>query len=173
MNDEATEVEGLDGVEIVVAGRKFTPSVNTTFEQDLYVMDRMRAGGLNGLQTEVTTEGELNELAQEILIQSYRSGKLFELLAGVLEEEGKEWSPESADENAIMFSKLTDPEDKKALHGSLVGVVLSFFVAEDSSLKISPKSSEDSPAKAPSPAPAPPPRGRQRKGRSTSKSGGK
>lgn len=138
------EVIGGGMVEkVVIGGRAYVPSVQTTFEQDFYVMDRVSAAGLDKIVEGLKPDGDLEEFSRELILKTYRSGKMFEILAGIMVEEDLVggWSPEEAEVTAEFFRTLTDPEDKRALQGVLVGVILGFFVNADGSLQISPKSS--------------------------------
>jgi hypothetical protein len=151
---------------VEVAGRKFVAAQHTTFEQDLYLMDRIRSAGVDKMPTSVSEEGELTDAAEELLYSAYRTGHLFEILAGLMVEVDVPWNKDEADLNAEFFAGLSNPEDKKALHGVMVGAVLSFFVGAGGSLQISQKSSERK-GKGP---PAPP---AVRGGRRSTKSGTK
>ena len=91
-----------------------------------------------------------------MLMSAYRSGKLFEILGGIMVEEGTKWSPERAMETAQFFADLTAPEDKQAIHGIMVGAVLGFFANGGGFTATSPKSSslsDQEPPAAPKPAP--------------------
>lgn len=131
--------------ELVLRGRKFVPAgESTTFEQDLYIMDHVRASGVEQIEfTQADRGPKLAAKAEQVVLQAYRTGQLFHILAGILVEEGKLWSVESANENAKFFAGLNTVADKKAIQGSVVAVILSFFVNEEGSFVISPKSSSD------------------------------
>jgi hypothetical protein len=139
----------MEGPEaITVEGRTFEHVVNTTFEQDMWIMDHVRASGLDALpeeMRELTEGGEFNKMAERVVLHAYKSGHLFHLLAGTLVEKGEPWTTVSAELNAEFFATITDPESKKALSAGIVGVVLSFFVNEEGYFVISPKSSGDLP----------------------------
>jgi hypothetical protein len=130
--------------ELVIAGRRFLPTMNTSFEQDLYIMDNVRAAKLENVGEQLTENAEeMSALAEEIILKAYRSGRLFAIMGGMLEEEGKGWNPESAAANTKLFAGLTSPEDKEALRGTLVAIILSFFMNEEDFSQISLKSSSD------------------------------
>lgn len=122
---------GLDSeTTIVLSGRKFHSTKGTTLEQDIYVTDLVHDAGLQVLAEKFQKENkDIADVAQEVVLTAFRSGKLFRLLGAVLTEEGKEWGKESAEQNARFFSKLTDQKDKEALRGSIVAVILGFFVS--------------------------------------------
>lgn len=167
MTDDTPQVEP-----IVVAGRTFRPATNTTFEQDLFIMERVDATGADSL--ELKGENDLTAFAQKTILDAYRSGKLFELVAGMLVEDGKEWSPEAAKVNALFFAGLRDKADKEALHESMVAALLSFFLNAVSSFSTSPNSLEGaSESGEPSRTPPLPPKRKLTGGRKISSSGTK
>lgn len=134
--------EALRSLDIEVAGRRFKNSTATTFEQDMYVMQLLEETGLQKLAQDFNVlEQDISEISSKVIIQAFASGKLFHLLAGTLEEVGVPWTVKNAQVNGEFFSKLTDPKDKDALKGSLVAVILSFFVSGLLSSKTSPISS--------------------------------
>lgn len=118
---QAIEVEP-----IVVAGRTFRPTMKTTFEQDFFVVELMSQTSVTKLSA--ARGDELDKVAEEVILNAYRSGNLFRLLAGMTVEEGKKWTIKSAEENAIFFAELSEPEDKDAIREALIGILLSFFV---------------------------------------------
>lgn len=124
-----------------VSGRTFAPTKDTTFEQDLFIMDIVTEAGLSEDKFELDSTGKhLSNDAANLVLKAYRSGRLFLLLAGILEEQDKPWTVDAAYDNANFFSKLSSKEDKKAIQAAVVGTVLSFFMAGDGSLRIFPKS---------------------------------
>jgi len=133
------------GTTLTIAGQSYRPVSSTSFEQDLYAMQLVSEAGLTELAKSFENDSDKNleQVATRLVLQAFRSGKLFELLAAVLQGPGPTpWSIEQAQVNAKTFANLTDPKDKAALQGSLVGVILGFFVSGVVSLKISPRSSE-------------------------------
>lgn len=115
---------------ITVGGRTFRPSTSTTFKQDIYVMSLVDEAGLDGIAKQFK-EGnfDIDDVAQKIIITAFTRGKLFELLGAVMEEEGVAWSIEASKANAEFFAGLRAMEDKTALRGSIVAVILGFFVS--------------------------------------------
>lgn len=128
---------------VTVGGRHFYVTRDTTYEQDMYVMSVMRKAGLEKLAAEfdMTNVEGFDEVAQSLVVTAFENGQLFRMLGGILEEDGFEWTPEEADENAIFFSQLRDKEDKEALRGSMVAAILGFFVNGLLSSRTSPNSS--------------------------------
>lgn len=136
-------------VMMVLEGRKFIPVEDTTFEQDLWIMAHVRNAHLIDIRlTEVTA---MTDLAEDVLMRAYTSGKLFLILAGILTEEDKVWSPDEAVKNATFFSQLKDQESKTNLQAAVVGVLARFFLSAAASLGISTSSSRSLAATSPSP----------------------
>lgn len=127
---------------IVIEGRTFRGSVSTTFEQDIYIMQVLEEAGLSDLaSTFDITKDDIGDIQSRVIIKAFSSGKLFDLLAASLEEEGVKWTVHRAKENAKFFANIRKTEDKKNLRGSIVGVVLGFFVSGLLSSKTFQKSS--------------------------------
>lgn len=129
-----------DGMIIAIAGRTFRPTAQTSFKQDIYVMSLLKSAGLIKMAEgfDPLTD-DLDGVAQEIIVQAFSSGQLFSLLGAVLEEVGIPWSQARAVDNAEFFADLRDPKDKETLHGSIVGVLMGFFVSGALSSRRSPK----------------------------------
>jgi hypothetical protein len=122
--------EPLQPPELEVGGKFFLTKFETTFEQDLHIMSVIREAGLDKLGAEIDfTTAEMSDIASRIIIKAFASGKLFDLLGAILCERGKEWSMDLARDQGLFFSRLKKPEDKKALHGAIVMVILGFFVS--------------------------------------------
>lgn len=132
-----------DVTEVTIAERTFRPCASTTFKQDMYVMTLLKAAGLVKLADGFDLSKDLDDVAQNIIIEAFASGKLFDLLGAVMEEVGKPWTIKDAKANAEFFADLSKPEDKAALHGSIVGILLGFFVSGALSGKTSPKFSTE------------------------------
>lgn len=133
-----------EGNIIEVAGRRFSPVAETTYEQDMFIMKILRDAGLAQM-----TEGfdpvkdDLSEAAQNLIVRAFASGKLFTLLAATLEEEGHEWTMADAERNGVFFSRLKKLSDKEALRGSIVGILTGFLISGVLSSRISGRSSLD------------------------------
>lgn len=138
--------ELAQGPDLVIAGRTFRKCVTTTFEQDIYIMAMLRDAGIMKAGESFNPEvASLDDVAQDVILRAFTSGKLFEILAGTLEEVGEPWSIPNARANAQFFAQLTDQADKATLHGSIVGALLGFFITGAQSSMISRKSSRPSP----------------------------
>ncbi|HET7552197.1 MAG TPA: hypothetical protein VFK04_12975 [Gemmatimonadaceae bacterium] len=110
---------------ILLGGRRWRPAQETTARHDDWVMLQVIEADLETLSQ--TAPGA--DAAREILIRAIRSGKTYLLLAGMLVEEGRAWTPESATANAEFFANLTSMEDKQTLRAALVHrAILPFFL---------------------------------------------
>ena len=127
----------VKGVTFRVDGRNFvqeTPS----FEQEMYIMEQCVQAGLDQVALETTPDGkDLEPAIKRLLIQAYRSGALFKLMAALVVEENKEWTEESAERNANLFRKARDSEAKDGLRPALIGALLAFFESGASLRQIS------------------------------------
>lgn len=127
-------IEFLSHTVIVLGGRTFRPSANITFEQDLFFMQQVSKTGLDKVSTDITqvaemSTEELTDDTQNIIMKAYTSGCLFLMLAGSLTEDEIPWTPEIATTNAVFFSKLTDPKDKKLLMSVMANIILGFLLS--------------------------------------------
>jgi hypothetical protein len=133
-----------EGNVIEVAGRRFVPCSETTYEQDMYVMKILRDAGLAQMTDGFDpVKDDLSEAAQDLIVRAFSSGKLFMLLAATLEEEGHEWTMADAERNGLFFSRLKKLPDKEALRGSIVGILTGFLISGVLSSRISGRSSLD------------------------------
>lgn len=134
-------VEQMVGSGLTIAGRKFRVTTATTFEQDLFILSHMNESKLSEIARgfDPATD-DVSQFAESVIVKAFQTGKIFLLLAGSLVEEGVEWTVEGAEQTAKFFSTLTDARDKQALHSSIMGILLSFFLKGESSVTISPKS---------------------------------
>lgn len=113
-----------------VAGRKFKPMPKTTFRQDMYIGSLLRHAGLLKVASGFNAAADdLSEFAMDVIATAFEHGKLFDILGGIMQEDGVPWSIESAKANALFFSELTEDEDKRQLHGAIVGAIMGFFVS--------------------------------------------
>ena len=130
-------------------GRKFKITEATTSRQDMWVMTRLDQAGLEVIAATYNTPDKLDQLAIKCVEAAYENGTLYEILAGILVEDGKKWTQESARKNAEYFSDLTDQNDKNAINGPIVSILMLYFasglVSTGTSLKFSEQESEASP----------------------------
>jgi hypothetical protein len=67
---------------------------------------------------------------RKMVIEGYRTGTLFDMVAVCLVEEGKEkWTIEDANEVSSFIGDLTDPADKQIVSDAITGIVVNFFAA--------------------------------------------
>jgi hypothetical protein len=136
----ALDLEGIElpDVEITVQGRTFRPAKRTTIAQDMYARKMLKVAGLETFVQHINLRTfDLDELAEEIILTAYETGVLFNVLAGLLVEDGVQWTRERAEETALFFEQVSDPDDKNALLQPIAGVVLSFFVNAIGSIETS------------------------------------
>ncbi len=118
----------VTGVQLVVEGRTFVQE-HPTFEQEMRIHElAVRAGltDLKGLAFDPETD-DIQKPLHEMIVRAYQSGVLFQLMASLVTEEGKDWTVDAANEWAELFRTTRDPESKKNLQPALVGAVVAFF----------------------------------------------
>jgi hypothetical protein len=149
MEDQDAMLEGLTippGMVLEVGGRTFRPSSETTFEQDLYIGSLLKDAGLVKMAAGFDlAKDEISDVAVDIITNAFASGKLFDVIAASMEEIGTPWSIPEAKKNAQFFAQLRKAEEKKKLHGAIVGIILGFFVSGAVSSTTSLSFSEDAP----------------------------
>ncbi len=127
---------------ISIAGRTFRYAEGTSMDQDGYVITRMKRAGLYDLASGFNMQtDDIGKLGEEMILQAFESGALYEILAGIFVEDGIPWSRKAAADNARFFGALTDPTDKKAIYAHLATVILDFLLVADAWSKGSLKSS--------------------------------
>lgn len=141
-------------------GRTFRISTLTTSRQDMFIMTRLDRAGLDALGAAATDPTKLDALAMELVANAYDADLLFEILAGILSEDGVAWSKDAAMRNAEYFANLTNPADKTLIQGPIVSILLLYFISGLASKETFPKSSEEAgnaeeSAVSPSETPAP------------------
>lgn len=145
---EATTVEREltppEGMVLEIQGRKFRPLTKTKYKQDIYIMSLLRDAGLVQMAANFNPVTDVvTEVVQEIIIKAFAAGQLFQILGATMiaEDQTEGWSIEGSKANAEFFENLEEDEDKKKLHGSIVGVLMGFFVSGALASAISQKSS--------------------------------
>ena len=143
------DVDRILGAGVTLAGRTFRALGVTTFEHDAFMMQALtEANLLSTLQRFDPARQELGDATAAIIVQCFRTGKLFDLLGGVLVEDGTTWTPQTAATAARFFAGLTDPADKDALEAVIPFVLLRFFLRAGASWKASLRYSTSSDARA-------------------------
>lgn len=120
--DEETRVQLSDG-------RTFKITEATTSRQDMWVMTRLDRAGLEAISQTYNTPEKLDEMAVKLVEEAYEKGLLYEILAGILVEEGVKWTQESAKANAEYFADLSNPGDKAAIQGPVASILLLYFAS--------------------------------------------
>lgn len=141
---------------IVLSGRTFRKTARTTLDQDAYVMRRMREFGLANIDVDPANP-DLDGVAENLILRAFETGKMYEILGGMLVEDNVKWTRANAATNADFFRDLDTKADKQALYASISSVMLDFLVAaaewSKTSRKSSPKSGEPTPVPQGLPAP--------------------
>lgn len=139
-----------DGNILEINGRRFKPLTKTKYKQDIYVMSLLRDAGLVQMAAGFNPlTDDVSEVAQEIIVKAFAAGQLFQILGATMAEEGVPWTIEGSKANAEFFENLEEEDDKKQLHGAIVGVLMGFFVSGALASAISQKSSDPSGARPP------------------------
>lgn len=123
-------------------GRVFHITEATTSRQDMWVMTRLDKAGLEVIAQRYSTPDKLDELAVKCVEAAYDNGTLYEILAGMLVEDGVKWTQETARKNAEYFADLTNSEDKIAIQGPIVSILMLYFASGLASSTTSLKSLE-------------------------------
>ena len=114
---------------IEIEGRKFKPIKNSTFEHDIWIMNKVRAAGISDVtqQREETQDALIERLATIAV----GSGLLMDILGGTLmpaEIDPARWTPQTGEETAAFFGKVTDELSKQKLRSQIGGLLFFFFV---------------------------------------------
>lgn len=125
---------------ITIAGLQLKQIEDATLAHDIWVMQQIKACGLDNLQMDL---GETPEaFAQRILMQTATNGDIFQLLGGLLipvDVKPCDWSPNLAAETGLFLSRVTSPNDKLAVRGQIAAALAGFFTHGIASSRISPK----------------------------------
>lgn len=115
---------------ITVNGRTFAPCTDTTIEQDQLIAYILEESGLGKLKDFNPLTDDFTEVSRQLIMRAFGTGKLFTLLGAMFEDvPAQEFSLAGAEERADFLRKLKRRVDKDALKGSIVAMILSFFVS--------------------------------------------
>jgi hypothetical protein len=113
---------------ITLGGRTFRRAESTTVDQDAYVTKRLRDSGLAKMLSDFDPRtDDLLDLNERIIFEAYERGVMYEVLAGILVEDGVPWSRARAAANATMFADITDRAEKAAIVASAADFLFDFF----------------------------------------------
>lgn len=127
---------------LTIAGRTFRHPSSTTIAQDAYVMKRQRAFGFsNAVKSFDGTRESVTDASEGLIFAAFESGIMFEILAGVLVEDGVAWTRDVAASNTQFFKTLTDPVDKNRVWENIAEILSVFLIGVAEWLPPSPKSS--------------------------------
>jgi hypothetical protein len=130
---------------MVLGGRTFRQSTVTTIDRDAYLSKRFRVSGLAAFsRTFDPATDDLNEFSEKLLWEAFESGVLYEILAGMLIQDGVRWTRKVAETNAAFFANLTDAADKHAIAERSGDILFDFLVLAAASRKTFPSTSETS-----------------------------
>jgi hypothetical protein len=127
-------------------GRSFRHAVSTSAVQDVFVTRRLRQAGIAAaLPTDrLTSEADILRFAasfEDAIWAAFEAGIMYEILGGLLVEEGVVWTPAIALETAALIRSLTDPDEKDAIFEYAAEVLVSFFTRAAISRRTSLRSS--------------------------------
>lgn len=145
---DGLNLEDADQEPIQVGDLTLVPSVHTTLRQDAYVMKCAADCGLVEVIEHAREHQDITDVAVSIVQRVWGSGKVPELLAGLLVVEGEKWSAERAAEVADAIGELEDPKAKRQLTDLVSGSTMYFFIkgAASSGLSLSSLSDRNDPA---------------------------
>lgn len=115
---------------ITVNGRKFYPSKETTIEQDHLIAYILQESGLAELRNFNPLTDDFTEASRQLIVRAFATGKLFTLIGALyLDSPDEEFTLAAAEERTQFLRKLKRQVDKDALKGTIVALILSFFVS--------------------------------------------
>ncbi|OQB24232.1 MAG: hypothetical protein BWY10_02629 [Chloroflexi bacterium ADurb.Bin180] len=125
-----------------IGGRKFQQIEDWTVEQDWWLMQRIRAAGLDsiGVRSERPDDIAIS-ISEAIEAKLAESGLTVDLLGGLLVPEGMSpdaWTPAMAEETAAFLKRQRGREAREAVRNLAVWALVHFFANGLVSFKISP-----------------------------------
>ena len=138
---------------IDIGGVRYARPEHTTFDQDIYLMERVRAAGLDKLQV-----GRKETPPQFVeRLQAELAPVLLPVLAGMLVPEGEAWTRDVAARTERHLGQTTAARDKALLRAQGAALLAHFFASGIASARISPSSSGEGevPSEVPKPTPSP------------------
>jgi hypothetical protein len=113
---------------LTLAGRTFRRATSTTVDQDAYVTKRLRDSGLAKILDDFDPRtDDLLALNERIVWEAYERGVMYEVLAGILVEDGVPWTRSRAAANAAMIAARTDHAEKAVILTSSADFLFDFF----------------------------------------------
>lgn len=115
-----------------IAGRTFHRSGPTTLAHDAYILKRWRRFGLSSIAPTLESgkrapNDVLGTEIDRLIADAFESGLLYEVLAGMLVEEGIPWSVSWANDAVKVFAAITDADEKQIIYNSLSDIITDFF----------------------------------------------
>lgn len=115
---------------IKLNGREYRAIKHSTIEHDFWMMDLIRAAGLDRVILEQDETPQA--FAERLLNMVIGTGHAFALLGGLMVPCGNpdiDWTPAMADEIAAHIKLTTDPNEKAEIRNQLVALLIGFFNA--------------------------------------------
>lgn len=130
---------------LTIGGRQFKPIKNSTFAHDIWIMERVKATGLDTLRIE--PEESSDDFIDRIAAKAMTGGMqlVLELIAGVLmpaEIESADWTPAIAKATTKFFGDLTEETEKSKVRAQIGGWLYFFFLSAIESSLTSMRSGE-------------------------------
>lgn len=158
MATEERDEAGPERVEL--GGRTFvpTPEADIVFEQYGFIQRAAAAAGLGQEMQAVLDpkidairagaeieDGVWHQMSERILMRAFEGRDYLDILAGILVEEGREWTRDDAEANREFFARLKG-DDIRRMHGYLIEAVVGFFLSGLVSSKTSERSTGPGPS---------------------------
>lgn len=137
--EQASAIAAFMARPIIVGGRtyKLLESATLTVERRWYIESEIEAGGFQKIFRDYAVTPEQDDDRADFIVMAYRTGHLFALVAGLLSEGGKTWTPALAAEQAAFFAAQTGGADAETLRTVVIIAAACFFVSAGRSKKIS------------------------------------
>ncbi len=111
----------------------------------IHELEQTLAPRVKAIQSgEEFSEAEEREMGERILMRAFEGRAYLDVLAGILVEEGQEWTIDYARANREFFAGMKGKENIRRLHHVIIFAILSFFVSGPASTQTSPSSSDQS-----------------------------
>ena len=132
--EATTEAPGITGEQperiVTLGGRTFRQSSITTVDRDTYMMRRYRTSGLAAfVKTFNPATDTLDSFGEKVYFEAFESGVLYEILAGMLVEDGVQWTRKIAAANAAFFANVPTQADKLTIYELAADVMADFLRA--------------------------------------------
>jgi hypothetical protein len=86
---------------------------------------------------------KINTLIEAVILEAFEAGVLYEILGGMLVEDGVKWSRPYAMHNAKIFRDITDAGEKETMWDHVGGMIIDFLAIAARFSRISQSSSDN------------------------------